>query len=43
MEFINNLGYMGFGMLGVFLIIGVIIGATYLIPYLIKKFEDRNG
>ncbi len=31
MEFINNLGVMGIGMLGVFMIIGVIILATYAI------------
>ncbi len=35
--FIENLKYMGIGMLGVFMIIGIIIGATYLISYLTNK------
>jgi len=29
--FIDNLTYMGIGMLGVFMIVGIIIAATYLI------------
>jgi len=29
--FVENLKYMGIGMLGVFIIIGIIVGATYLI------------
>lgn len=36
MEFVNNLKYMGIGMLGVFIIISVIVGATYLIAHLTK-------
>ncbi|MBQ2875455.1 MAG: hypothetical protein IJE25_00425 [Clostridia bacterium] len=32
--FLENLRYMGIGMLGVFIIIGVIIGATYAIAKL---------
>ena len=31
LEFVNNLKYMGVGMLGVFIIIGIIIAATYAI------------
>ena len=31
MQFVNNLKYMGIGMLGVFMIIGVIILATYAV------------
>lgn len=34
MNFLNNLQYMGIGMLVIFVIIGVIIGATMLINYL---------
>ena len=30
-EFVRNLKYMGVGMLGVFIIIGIIIAATYAI------------
>ncbi len=41
-RFVDNLQYMGIGMLGIFLIIGIIIGATYLIPYIIKKIEDKK-
>lgn len=39
MEFINNLKYMGIGMLGVFIIVGVIIAATYGI----NKFMSKNS
>lgn len=31
MGFVENLKYMGVGMLGVFIIVGIIIGATYII------------
>ena len=33
-EFVKNLKYMGIGMLGVFIIVSVIMGATYLTAYL---------
>ena len=36
-EFVTNLRYMGIGMLGVFIIVGVIMGATYLTSYLTTK------
>lgn len=36
-NFIENLQYMGVGMLGVFLIVGIIIGATYAINHLANK------
>ena len=36
-KFIENLQYMGVGMLGVFLIVGIIIGATYAINYITNK------
>lgn len=41
-EFINNLVYMGVGMLGVFLIVGIIMGATYLISHLTAKIGERK-
>lgn len=31
MAFVENLKYMGFGMLGIFVVIGAIIGVTYLL------------
>ena len=37
--FIENLKWMGIGMLGVFIIIGFIIGATYLTNYAINKYR----
>ncbi len=37
MEFVHNLKYMGIGMLGVFVIVGVIMIATYLTGYLTAK------
>ena len=44
-EFINNLKYMGVGMLGVFMIVGVIILATYAISYFTEKLlsKKKNG
>lgn len=41
-EFVKNLKYMGIGMLGVFIIIGVIMGATYLTGYLTGKYASSN-
>ena len=38
-EFVNNLKYMGIGMLGVFIIVGVIIAATYAI----NKFTNQRS
>lgn len=40
MRFVENLKYMGVGMLGVFLIIGIIIAATYAIS---KLAASRSG
>ena len=40
-KFLNNLQFMGIGMLGVFLIIGIIIGATYGINYLCNKLDNK--
>ncbi len=37
MNFVENLKYMGIGMLGIFIIIGIIIGATYAIGALSNK------
>lgn len=45
MEFINNLVYMGIGMLGIFIIIAVIMVATYLIGHFTAKKpknKDKN-
>ena len=38
-QFINYLKYMGIGMLGVFIIIGIIMAATYAIG----KFTNQNA
>ncbi len=37
MNFIRNLQYMGMGMLVIFVIIGIIIGAAMLINYLLSE------
>ncbi len=37
MNFVNNLKYMGVGMLGVFMIIAIIMGATYAIMHFTSK------
>ena len=42
-EFVKNLKYMGIGMLGVFIIVGVIMVATYLTGYLTNKFARPNS
>ena len=39
-EFVNNLKYMGVGMLGVFIIVGIIVAATYGIGKLTSKKND---
>lgn len=36
-EFINNLKYMGIGMLGVLMIVSIIMGATYLTNYITNR------
>lgn len=41
-EFVNNLKYMGIGMLGVFLIVGIIMGATYAIGKLSARLSAKN-
>ena len=38
-RFVYNLKYMGVGMLGVFIIVGIIIGATYAIAKLTEKMS----
>lgn len=43
MRFVQNLIYMGLGMLGVFMIIAVIMGATYLTMYLTTKKPPKKN
>ena len=40
MEFVNSLGYMGKGMLGIFIVIGVIIGITMILN---KVTQPKNN
>ena len=40
-QFVNYLKYMGIGMLGVFIIIGIIIAATYAIGKLTADKEQE--
>ena len=42
LAFVENLKWMGIGMLGVFIIIGVIIAATYITGYAINKLEQSK-
>ena len=37
MSFVENLKYMGLGMLGIFVVIGIIILATKLVNYLFSE------
>ena len=41
MNFINNLGYMGVGMLGIFVVIGVIIALTTMLNSITSK-DDKQ-
>ena len=43
MNFVYSLKYMGIGMLGVFMIIGIIIAATYAIGNLTGKLANKNS
>ena len=40
--FTENLKYMGVGMVGVFMIVGIIVAATYLIGYASNKISAKN-
>ena len=42
MEFVNNLKYMGIGMLGVFIIVGIIILATYAVNKFTGKKSEKD-
>ena len=42
MGFIDKLEYMGVGMLGVFLIVGIIMAATYAIGALTGKMSKKD-
>jgi len=37
MAFVDNLYYMGLGMLGIFIVIGAIIGVTFLLNRVTRK------
>lgn len=41
--FFDNLYYMGIGMLGIFIVIGVIVGATMLMSYFARRMAARGG
>ena len=41
-EFINNLKYMGLGLLGTFVIIGIIIGATMAFNNISNKLAEKK-
>ena len=36
-KFVDNLGYMGSGMLGIFVVIGIIVTITYILNGISKK------
>ena len=45
MRFVDNLKYMGIGMLGVFMIVAIIMAATYVIGHFTSgksKKKDKN-
>ena len=40
--FVSSLKYMGLGMLGIFIVIGVIIGCTYLLNAVFSRKEKKD-
>lgn len=40
--FIDNLYYMFYGMLGIFVVIGIIIGITYLLNYIFSDNRKKD-
>ena len=42
MRFIETLKYMGIGMLGIFIIIGIIIASTYIRSGVSEKLANKN-
>ena len=43
LAFIDNLGYMGVGMLGIMLVIGTIIVVTVLLNFFGNKFDKKDS
>ena len=43
MAFIDNLGYMGVGMLGIMIVIGTIILVTVLLNFFGNKFDKKDN
>jgi len=43
LAFVKNLKFMGLGMLGVFIIVGIIILATHFTSFTIKKVEEQKA
>ena len=41
-EFVNNLVYMGAGMLSIFVVIGAVIAVVYLLNSLTKNKKDND-
>ena len=42
MKFVENLYYMGIGMLSIFIVIGVVILGTYLLNWIFKERPKKN-
>lgn len=42
-RFVENLKYMGIGLIGIFMIIGIIIVATYAIGYFTRYLGYKDG
>ena len=40
--FVDNLKWMGIGMLGVFMIVGIIMASTYAISHYTAKLENKD-
>lgn len=42
-EFVNNLKWLGLGMLGILIVMGVIIGVTLILNYVTSAKNDDAG
>ncbi len=42
-SFLDNLKYMGFGMLGIFIVIGVIVLLTFLLNHFTQEQDDEKS
>lgn len=40
--FVENLRWMGLGMLGIFIVVGIVVGATYLLNWAFRPRAEKS-